>query len=209
MALEPCRECGREVSTEAQTCPHCGVGRPAATASVTPRTPLATTRQGQVWPAVGCLGFLLLLLWAAGQGAHNQAPALAIAIRSTYRRLRDCLPSDVHVGMVRYIDFMKETLPAGNMYSSYAYKRSSFAHERELRAIKSQDPPAVNGAMNLYTENPKLGVEVTVTLSGLIDAVFVAPTLPEWFAGTAEGLTRKYDLQVPVIRSAMDRTPMC
>jgi hypothetical protein len=29
MALAPCRECGRQVSTEAATCPHCGVGRPA------------------------------------------------------------------------------------------------------------------------------------------------------------------------------------
>ena len=29
MALAPCRECGRQVSTEAATCRHCGVGRPA------------------------------------------------------------------------------------------------------------------------------------------------------------------------------------
>jgi hypothetical protein len=29
MALAPCRECGQQVSTEAATCPHCGVGRPA------------------------------------------------------------------------------------------------------------------------------------------------------------------------------------
>ena len=28
MALRPCRECGKEVSTEAATCPHCGVQRP-------------------------------------------------------------------------------------------------------------------------------------------------------------------------------------
>jgi RNA polymerase subunit RPABC4/transcription elongation factor Spt4 len=33
MALKPCSECGREISTEAKTCPHCGkkdpTGRPA------------------------------------------------------------------------------------------------------------------------------------------------------------------------------------
>lgn len=28
MALEPCRECGHEVSTEAETCPQCGVPNP-------------------------------------------------------------------------------------------------------------------------------------------------------------------------------------
>ena len=32
MALKPCRECGREVSTEAATCPQCGVGHPALAA---------------------------------------------------------------------------------------------------------------------------------------------------------------------------------
>ncbi len=31
MALAQCRECGREVSTEATSCPHCGVPRPTAT----------------------------------------------------------------------------------------------------------------------------------------------------------------------------------
>lgn len=29
MALEPCRECGQEVSTDAETCPSCGVEGPA------------------------------------------------------------------------------------------------------------------------------------------------------------------------------------
>src|SRR2546427_125942 len=39
MALGPCRECGRRVSTEATTCPHCGVIGPVATSGVagTPR----------------------------------------------------------------------------------------------------------------------------------------------------------------------------
>lgn len=29
MALVDCRECGKKVSNEAKTCPHCGVGDPA------------------------------------------------------------------------------------------------------------------------------------------------------------------------------------
>jgi hypothetical protein len=31
MSLKACRECGREVSTEATTCPHCGVKSPTST----------------------------------------------------------------------------------------------------------------------------------------------------------------------------------
>jgi hypothetical protein len=30
MAMAKCRECGREVSSQAKTCPNCGVKRPAA-----------------------------------------------------------------------------------------------------------------------------------------------------------------------------------
>lgn len=32
MALESCRECGKEVSTEANRCPHCGVLDPSPSA---------------------------------------------------------------------------------------------------------------------------------------------------------------------------------
>lgn len=34
MALAPCRECGKQVSTEASTCPDCGVPHPTGTATV-------------------------------------------------------------------------------------------------------------------------------------------------------------------------------
>jgi hypothetical protein len=36
MALQACRECGRSVSTEAATCPHCGTPRPTARAAEAP-----------------------------------------------------------------------------------------------------------------------------------------------------------------------------
>jgi len=35
MALKPCRECGAQVSTEAEVCPHCGVRSPTATSTAT------------------------------------------------------------------------------------------------------------------------------------------------------------------------------
>lgn len=36
MALKPCRECKEKVSTEAKTCPHCGVSKPAVSAGLSP-----------------------------------------------------------------------------------------------------------------------------------------------------------------------------
>src|ERR1700674_1936975 len=35
MALKACRECGAQVSTEAETCPHCGVRAPTLASSET------------------------------------------------------------------------------------------------------------------------------------------------------------------------------
>lgn len=46
MALVSCRECGKRVSDEAQTCPHCGITNPAP-----PPTPPSATR-GYVWIAI-------------------------------------------------------------------------------------------------------------------------------------------------------------
>lgn len=39
MALVECRECGKEVGTEAKTCPHCGTPKPAVQATVNKPTP--------------------------------------------------------------------------------------------------------------------------------------------------------------------------
>jgi hypothetical protein len=36
MALKACRECGQQISTEAETCPHCGVRKPIAGGGISP-----------------------------------------------------------------------------------------------------------------------------------------------------------------------------
>ena len=51
MALKPCRECGKEVSTEAKVCPHCGVAKPV------PPTPMTPAQHAGVF---GCLILVLL-----------------------------------------------------------------------------------------------------------------------------------------------------
>jgi uncharacterized membrane protein YdbT with pleckstrin-like domain len=46
MALAPCRECGKRVSTEAATCPECGVPNPTGTATATAETMRAAPATG-------------------------------------------------------------------------------------------------------------------------------------------------------------------
>ena len=66
MAIMKCRECGNKVSSEALTCPHCGVNSPAKAtpkAAATP-TPVATTKKGMsFWKKIG-IG--VLAIWIIG-----------------------------------------------------------------------------------------------------------------------------------------------
>ena len=53
MALTSCRECGQQVSTEAATCPHCGVADPAGVAAAKKEQDVKKKRSG-------CLGYVAL-----------------------------------------------------------------------------------------------------------------------------------------------------
>ena len=52
MALKPCRECRKEVSTQAKTCPQCGVPHP--TSQLDPGTK----------QALGCLALIIVVVEA-------------------------------------------------------------------------------------------------------------------------------------------------
>lgn len=52
MAMAPCRECGKEVSTTAKTCPHCGTQWPANKAALI----------GQGMQSCGCIMTLLITI---------------------------------------------------------------------------------------------------------------------------------------------------
>ena len=69
MALAPCRECGREISSEALVCPHCGVAAPYAK----PIDP-ATERAGRVvgW---GCAGLAVVFLGWCAIAIATQSPS--------------------------------------------------------------------------------------------------------------------------------------
>jgi hypothetical protein len=112
MALQPCRECGREISTEAQTCPHCGVGRPAeAVPTASPAAPQpspATAQPRFMWPTIGCLGLLLLMFWAVGQGSHDQSGPLTLGQVYRVKRSLPACPRSEDLGEVTQLMLAKD-----------------------------------------------------------------------------------------------------
>ena len=62
MALKPCRECGKEVSTKAKTCPQCGISHPTSQLD-------RGTKQ-----ALGCLALIIVVVVIGQIGSQSSAP---------------------------------------------------------------------------------------------------------------------------------------
>jgi len=85
------------------------------------------------------------------------------------------------------------------------HKRSSFDHEKEVRAVVWYRDPG--------TENPNLlesyppGIPVKLNLNKLIDRVIISPTAAKWFVETVKAVTKKYDFLFPVTPSNLSLSP--
>jgi hypothetical protein len=143
-------------------------------------------------------------MWDIYLGGEPQG----IALRSTYRRLTESItdPRAVFIGTVNYVDFNTERIPDANALHRYLYKRKSFEHERELRALhlghedKGENVPAAPLGV--------VGVPIAVDLDGLIEAVYVSPKAPEWFAEVVRDLLKRYGRNWSVAPSSLDGRPI-
>jgi hypothetical protein len=104
----------------------------------------------------------------------------AVCIRSTYRRLRSCLPGCVFIGEVKYIDYERAEFSSDIVFNYIMHKRLSFAHERELRAVFWQ----LHGVPEAQAYKSKIepgGLPIAVDLAALVDHIYVSPTAAPWF----------------------------
>lgn len=87
----------------------------------------------------------------------------AIAIRTTYEKLYLSLEKnpDIDIGRVNYIDYNKKFTQTN---AEFWYKRASFSHEREVRAITRD-----------RNESIKPGIYQKVNLDLLIDRIYISP----------------------------------
>lgn len=131
----------------------------------------------------------------------------AVAIRSTFFKLKEALSSQCFIGTVHYIDYRADWLPEGNAFWPYVHKRKSFEHERELRAVIQELPSGENG-ITVGSPNPNIGNHVKVSPETLVDNVFVSPTAPNWFAELVKVVTLRYGYAFPVLQSQLSQSPV-
>lgn len=129
----------------------------------------------------------------------------AVAIRTTYRALRDCLPMYVFMGMVRYIEYATERLPAtGNMFECIMHKDTYYKYEEEVRAVAFQPfgegPDAKHFNENFFEKEDSPGIFVfapSVDIIKLIQGVVLHPDAQPKFQETVTELCMKNGLPKP------------
>lgn len=137
----------------------------------------------------------------------------SVCVQTTYARLREALAEDVYIGMVNYISYERDKIPAGNTFWPLVHKRKSFEHERELRAawsdlvsVSSAGPEVASGAK--YQSAPQSVVWKQVDLGALIENVYVSPDAGPWFQALVRKVLKTYGSNLPVERSDLAAEPL-
>ena len=63
----------------------------------------------------------------------------AVAVATTYQRIRDCLPRHLFMGTVRYLDYRRDDLPSMNTLETLMHKDAYFSLEQEFRIVNPAD----------------------------------------------------------------------
>ena len=130
-----------------------------------------------------------------------------IAVQSSYERLVKSLVQYkdflVFIGLVNYIDYDREVIPSHNMLAPLMYKRKSFEHERELRAVIWTLEHGKNTAGEGNRFKDQTGLYVPIDVPTLVQKIYVAPTAPTWISELIESLVRRFGHTIPVVQSSL------
>lgn len=136
-----------------------------------------------------------------------------VAIKSTFKRLKDSFvphkEDEIHIGKVKYIDYKRDTIPKGNLFNPFLYKRKAFEYESELRAVimKFATQEETIGEHILYVDPKWFGIHVNTDLDVMIDKIVVSPSVPDWFIDLVKSIVRKYELNKKVEQSELSKEP--
>ena len=151
-------------------------------------------------------------LWSMYSGADS-----GICLRSTTARLKRALTGvaggetelPYFLGRLRYVDYRTARMPRENVLWPLTFKRKSFEHEREVRAL-IVDYSRLSNALPEDLESvaiPAGGLAVIVQVEDLVSEVLVSPSAPAWYAEAVLSATERLGLRFPVRVSEMAEAP--
>jgi hypothetical protein len=162
---------------------------------------------------------------SAAMWSLYQHDGRGIAIQTTFARLIQSFRTDrlIYAGKVKYVDYGTTPIPETNSYDSFMYKRLSFEHEREVRAVTADDArmweiwqksnhvygPADTIPHPLYIpDDYPAGLNIPIDLSQLVESVYISPEAEGWFAELVKKLVRRYGHSWPVQHSDLSKDPV-
>lgn len=129
-----------------------------------------------------------------------------VAIQSTFSRLSDSFAGykkrDVYIGQIKYIDYSKEKPGSCDRLQPFLYKRKSFEHEREIRAIICDETSRGEYGERLF------GMFVPVNIKVLIDNIYISPTAPGWIYDLVVLICKRYKIKNKIIKSNLFDDPV-
>jgi len=143
----------------------------------------------------------------------------AIAVQTTVGKLKrafDGVPQDVHIGKVKYIDFDNAFIEGFTMMGPFVYKRQSFAHEQELRAVvwetgtKNQDELLCEDSAEdhfIPIAFVSHGKTIKVPVGKLVETVYFSPLSEPWFVEMVKSIIAKYDFDFQIVNSSLLSDP--
>jgi hypothetical protein len=127
----------------------------------------------------------------------------AICITSTFEKLAAELPDDAFFGMVTYIDYNEHFIKMDNALNYIAHKRSSYAHEREVRAVIYAEDDNISAKYSQLNDGMVVGIE----LNRVVESVYVSPSSSPMMREIVTNLLTTYGLAVPVRQSEVNAPP--
>ena len=117
---------------------------------------------------------------------------------------------DIFIGRISYVDHGTDFLTGNSLFSPFLYKRKSFEHEREVRAIIQVFPSKKDGKhklIDLSQDICDVGNYYEVDLSLLIQEVVIGPYSPDWLLELIRSVATRYNLKASVVRSNLVDNP--
>ncbi|MFE4950161.1 DUF2971 domain-containing protein [Leifsonia sp. NPDC056665] len=148
-----------------------------------------------------------------------QRDGRGVAVRSTWDRLTSSLsdPHEIFGGLVKYVNYASDPFPDDNWITPYMHKRKSFEHEKEARLMLI-DPHGFNavsfegsrqlGFGEFDDGEPPATHSVSVELTMLVEAIYVAPGTPEWQSNLVQRLAGRYLKECTFEHSSLDDAPI-
>jgi hypothetical protein len=135
--------------------------------------------------------------------AHQES----VCISSTYNILAEHLPAECHLGIVKYIDYDKDTFQFGNLFEFIVHKRIAFQHERELRSVIWSEDGSKGIDVKRFENVGGRGLVVPVDLYSLIQEIVVSPEASDMLLEVVQKLAQNYKVRAIARKSNVTAGP--